>query len=262
VAQKAEYYNPIEEYNNLIGEDYNTIIDFFEKNDLKYMRLVSDLDRSYLIYYSSSDTTLRGFYFNDDNICYGVNLIYLSKSKKIDEVITWLNKNCEKMPNDSMTWKTSKQNLVYNVREDFQKIVSLWCKSEKHQQSIEQDKKIIVDFSKSYIHDSANGKWLLRYEGNYDRFDSVKNEWFDYKFSTDRFIIPEDLNGKIEHFRPQGKIITYKIDAIFQEDENEYYNLGVIDEDGEKFLFLLYKDFSCVVFLLFGDSETILFSNE
>jgi hypothetical protein len=261
---KIEYYNPI-------GYDYNTIIEYFEKNNLVYMRSVSDLDNSFLHSFDNSDTTQRCYYFNDDNICYGFQWVYMSSNTKFDNVAKYLNKDFKKIPYtstsytkipyDSIAWQDIEQNLTYIItKDDKTGWFSLWCHSEKYQQFNEQDDRMIIDFSNCYGFDPEEDEWHKIYSGAWSSYDSIASKMIELTFSTDRFVIPRDLEGKIEHFRNQGKILTYEIvQPLYIEDDVMY--LIVKDEDDTKFWFAFHVN-SLKVTLIYADGKATLFSND
>jgi len=252
---KTEYYNPI-------GCDYNTVIEHFERDSITYMRTVSDLNNNLLFSWDSFDTINKCYYFNDDNICYRFQWIYYTqkqnKQNKKDFVTNWLNSNFKKMPDDSMKWKDTKQNLTYKVI-DNGTVFSLWCNSDNYLQFNEQDDKIKVDYSNRYKLDTEEKEWYKMDSGEWSTFDEVADKKFEWKFSTDRFVIPKDLKGKIEHFRPQGKILTYEI-CYPLEDKNDMIRLIVKDEDDIKFCFAVRIDLLRVMIIY--DDDITLFSNE
>jgi len=261
---KTEYYNPI-------GCDYNTIIEHFGKNNLVYMRMVSDMDNSFLYSFDHYDTINKCYYFNDDNICYGFQWIYMSPNTNFDDVAKYVNKGFKKIPYvstgflktpyDSTAWEDMKQNQTCIItKDDKTGWFSLWCKSEKYHTFNEQDDRIIVDFSNVYRFDPEEEEWYEFYKGEYNAYDKVTDNILELTFSTDRFVIPRDLEGKIEHFRNQGKILTYEI--IYRLGlQDDFIRLMVKDEDDTEFCFAVNVDFSRVV-LLYDDRTATLFSND
>jgi len=244
---KNTEYNPI-------GTDYNTVIEYFEENNLVYMRMVSDLNNNFLMYFDNSDTSFRNLYFNDDDMCYKFQWVYFTHGKK-DYLVNWLNKNFKKMSNDSMKWIDKKNNLTYAITVNNDKSFSLWCDSEKYQNFNEQDNRLIIDYYNSSIFDAENDEWVELYQGKYTNFDPVIEQMYDLNFSTDRFIITLNDEGKfvgeIKHFQNQGKMRTYKIvpnSKFFYEDDNQK-GIPVIDNDNKEFFFVLFKDTSGVMFI-------------
>ena len=226
------------------------------------MRMVSDLNNNFLSTFESHpDAISKSYYFNDDNICYRYQWIYFDHSKA-DSVVNWLNSNFEKMPDDSMKWKDLKRNLTYQVI-DSGNLFSLWCNADNYQQFNEEDDRIRVDFNILYGFDFEKEEWYEIYKGEWNTFDEVTGEMFEYNYSTDRFVIPRDLKGKIEHFRTQGKMRTYEILYPFNSNvkDDDAIPLIVKNEDDEEFMFVVHVDLEKVM-LLYDDRSAKLFSND
>lgn len=250
---KAEFvkFNPF-------GKNYNDVIQYFEINDWVYMRMVSDLNNNFLCSFDHSDTTLKNYYFNDDNVCYRFQLHFFERNK-IDSIVNWLNSNFEKIPDESAQWKDLQQNLTFEIL-DSAGIFSLWCTSDSYLQITEQDDRIRVDFNNVYGFDDEEKEWYEIANGEWSTFDEVAGEMFEYKFSTNRFVIPIDLKGKIEHFRTQGKMLTYEITEPLYV-EKDMLHLIVKDENDVEFCFAVHVDLLSVMFI-YADGEIILFADE
>ena len=242
---KTEYYNPI-------GCHYNAVIKYFEENEIAYMRMVSDLNNNFLMSIDKLQDVVKSYYFNNDNICYRYQWLYFERNKK-DSIVNWLNTNFEKMPDDSIYWRDTKQNLTYEVLDE-NKMLSLYCTSEKYQQFNKEDDRIIINFSYIYGYDPDEEEW--------HNLNSDEQEMVGEELSVARFVIPRDLKGKIEHFRTQGKMLTYEIIRLIDSQENEnIIGLKVKDENNEEISFVFDVDFRLIM-LVYVDGGAVRFSNE
>jgi hypothetical protein len=79
---------------------------------------------------------MKACYFTDKDVCYRWTCLY--PQAKLDVMVSWLNKNVEKLPNQPMTWKDSKQSMTYNLYSE-DGLVSLVCTAEKYQSTNVQD---------------------------------------------------------------------------------------------------------------------------
>ena len=232
-----------------IGKDYNTIIDYFEQNDLAYMRSVSDLNNICLLFWDrcdieKSDSIFKTCYFNEANICLRWKRSYLPQ--KLDMVVNWLDKNFAKQPNAKMTWKDTRQKMTYYIYDE-DIFIELDCAVESYQHAPPQDDRLIIN----YLHVSF--------------YDLDNREWDDGGDGNNRFVIPmndhNDINGDITHYLAHGKMRTYTIvsepEYVELSDNTIIQQVTVMNGNGNEFLFSLLMDCSSV--LLIEDEQVVKF---
>jgi len=243
-----EKKSPMEDFDP-IGKDYNTIIDYFEQNGLTYMRSVSDLNNNCLFYFDrcdidKSDSIFKTCYFDDANMCLRWKRSYLPQ--KLDMVVNWLDKNFVRQPNETMTWKDTRQKLTYYVYDE-DILIELDCGAETYQHAPPQDDRLIIN----YMHVSF--------------YDPDHKEWDDGGGDNNRFVIPMndnyDINGDIIHFRSEGKMRTYTIvsepEYVELRDNNVIQQVTVMDGNGNELIFILHMDCSSVT--LIGYEQVVKF---
>ena len=228
VDKKTEFYNPI-------GKDFNSVIEYFEKNEFEYMRLITDLYDNCLMHLDNPCITSY-FIFNTENICYSAMWIFTCWN--IDSATYQLNKRFKKASNDSMKWIDEKKDFVYEIRDRGKDGgFLLTCTSDKYEYAGWDERKIFLNY------------YSMRFQ--FSKTNEI-TEWFEH-FNS--FIVPlddnEKINGDIIHFGKLGKYQTYKIIS----DKSTHTKLGDIavgnvieslDEKGENILFFLADDLSLV----------------
>ena len=231
VNKKTEFYNPI-------GKDFNSVIEYFEKNEFEYMRSITDLYDNCLVHLDNPCITSY-FMFNTENICY--HTMWVITCYNIDSATYQLNKRFKKASNDTMKWIDEKKDFVYEIRDRKDGAFILTCTSDKYKYA-----------------GGETGKTFLNYYSM--RFQYSKNneitEWFEH-FNS--FIVPLGDNGKVNgdiiHFRDLGKYQTYKIIS----DNSVQTKLGdiavgnvieILDEKGKNIMFFWADDLSLVSFMM------------
>ena len=264
VNTETEYNNPIDY--NPIGQDYNTIVDYLEENKLVYGRMVSNYGNNFIVYFEKSDDRdtdpmSKSLYFTDDNLCLKWQWVY--PVKKYTAVLDWLNQNFAKHPTNSLTWEQLNLKLTYHleINEIELGLFGLYCIADTYEELTEAPNgKLILDFSNVYRFDHEKKEWKIISNGEWSTFDEVAGEMFNTTFSTNRFVIPNDLEGKIEHFGARGKMRTYEIIYLL-DVRDDLILLIVEDEEEEEFCFVVHVDLLNVAFR-YDDSTMILFTDE
>jgi len=230
VDKKIEFYNPI-------GYDYNTVMEYFEENGFEYMRLITDINDICLMYYDNPYTGQSCFIFNDEYVCY--KSMWTILNAEIDSVKYWLNKNCKKNSNDFLNWEDRKKDLTYSIEERGDGAYSLTCISTKLKSSNSEINKVVLNYYSARV------------------FSPSTNEITEWSESYHRFVIPlaynGEVNGNIIHFKPTGKLLTYKKTDDKCDDMNydgiEGKIVYVLDDNEDDFLFYLANDLSFAAIL-------------